>query len=317
MTTTTDQPRTETRNLPSTDTRSTADADRWLHRPPVPVGEQPGLGVDGDPYLALTFGRIALAGFISLLVIGLAAGSGYLWSKTKDERYAARSEIQYLIDNDTNIGDSFRRMETERILIENPSFLAPIAATNDLTVKMLTKDLAVTSLRGSEVIRIEYVDIDPSVALDVVRQITDIYVNRSQVSERSVKQLDYLDEQIIEAQADLSVAQDATRQASADYLAILRALDAEERDDIPETAAIELARNGVERATVRLNDLNNERDLLSRSQLVPQGAQPLTAPWVFEEPVEPTPVRGAALGALLGVLLASLIGYVILKTPPR
>jgi uncharacterized protein involved in exopolysaccharide biosynthesis len=117
---------------------------------------------------------VRLAGLL-LLPIVLTALGAYAFAIQSERVHAARSEIVFDLRN-VAWGAAERFLETQAVVARSRALLAPVADTFGIPVAELDRALAVEAVRGSDVIRLEYANTDPSLAQAVTKAITDRYL---------------------------------------------------------------------------------------------------------------------------------------------
>jgi capsular polysaccharide biosynthesis protein len=115
-------------------------------------------------------------------VLAAAIGS-YAVSSLSQNVYAARSEIVFNI-RDLDWDPAERFLATQVVIAKSRSILTPVAATFEIPVKHLEKDLDVEIISSSGVMRLQYTSRDGLMALEVIKAITDRYLVTLRESEQ-------------------------------------------------------------------------------------------------------------------------------------
>ena len=225
------------------------------------------------------------------VIVALCAEAAYLWSSSKTDVWAARTEIQY-------VGGAW--VETQAEALRSESLFRPVAEAEGIDTVDFLENLTAGQVPGTEVLAIEYHDEDPNLALRVVTNYSNLFMQRFEVPDVSDEeiaistQLEPLELRLEEViAADLAAGLENDGDAPTDEQVILRAEANQLRIDIgglrEQLTAAELARI----------------DLADNQPTV------IEAPFVLDEPVEPQPVKRAILGGLLGAVIGSVVLFVL------
>jgi uncharacterized protein involved in exopolysaccharide biosynthesis len=165
--------------------------------------------------------RSAKLVFILILPVLVTALVAFIVAWQSKPIYAARSEV--MLDLRRLPWDVAERVvATEVVVAQSRALLAPVADSFQIPVRDLERNFSPELIRNSSVVRLQYEHVNPTLALEITRAITDRYV------------------------------------------ATLQNLSSEE----------------------------------TRTRI-------LTPPFILEEPISPKPLRAAAAGAAIGMLLAA------------
>ncbi len=226
---------------------------------------------------------------VVLTIIGgqLGFGTSFLF----DERWLARAEVQYR-------GTAWT--ETQDVAIQSRSLIGPVAEDLDIPIKLFEQRLDAGLVPGTQILRLDYISVDPVLAEEVVTRLADDYLQ--QASERTPQSIrGTLSEELEEIAAELERAENRLQ-----FVA---------RDDSPQGQVDQAA------AQAAMNSLRARRDdleirlLENKLQLIDEESNGLpvmvTEPFVFEEKVFPRPLIftavGIGAGGLLGLAIALFI----------
>lgn len=154
-----------------------ASARRQAAANEEPQGEVPeaeGLIAVTLPFLSRYSARWQLAILAIAPVLVATVGALFLWALSPN-LYAARSEITFEVRG-LNWDTAERFLATQIVIAESQSTLSPVAATFNLPIRDLEKNLQVEIVRSSGVMRLQYEDHNAQTALGIVKAITDRYL---------------------------------------------------------------------------------------------------------------------------------------------
>lgn len=120
--------------------------------------------------------RRSPAGFVALLILPalLCAAAAYGGATLLDKVYAARTEILFHL---TRPGDQAERfLATQAVVARSRTVLDPVAAELGVPAERIEKELSVDFPKGSAVMRIEFATHSQTAALDVIRLVTQRYL---------------------------------------------------------------------------------------------------------------------------------------------
>ncbi|WP_222192792.1 hypothetical protein [Modestobacter italicus] len=164
-------------------------------------------------------------------------------------------------------------MATQVALMTSRPVVAAVSEQYDMTVEELTASVTSERVDRSQILRLTVEDGDPDRAVDIAESITNAFLERSAGrSLQAAGELTYITGRIDELEQRLADLQsgDPDQQLIVEQLIDLQ---------------------------VRLTDL----------QLPPDPpVELLTAPYELPDPVGPQPIRSAAAGALVGIVLAAV-----------
>ncbi|HMR31267.1 MAG TPA: hypothetical protein PKA33_12965 [Amaricoccus sp.] len=118
----------------------------------------------------------SLVGLLALLVLPalLCAAAAYGGATLLDKVYAARTEILFHL---TRSGDQAERfLATQSVVVRSRTVLDPVAAELGVPAERIEKNLSVDFPKSSAVMRIEFATHSQTVALDVIRLVTQRYL---------------------------------------------------------------------------------------------------------------------------------------------
>ncbi len=116
------------------------------------------------------------AGFLALMILPVlaCAAAAYGGAALLDRIFAARTEILFHL---TRPGDQAERfLATQAVVAQSRTVIEPVAAELGVPVERITDDLSVDFPRGSAVMRIEFANHSQTAALDVIKLVTQRYL---------------------------------------------------------------------------------------------------------------------------------------------
>lgn len=237
---------------------------------------------------------IALAATVIVLAAGLTLAGALIWPKT----YAARAEILFPITQEQPTGflREDRSLTTQLVLMRGRAVLGPIAEEQQRSVEDLQEHINVAVLQSSEIIQLEVTDRSPERALQTVQAVVDNYLGLSQAGQPTLRQrlateLVAVNTAVADAQARLSTQEGLVAAGTATTDTV-----------VPLQSALQAQQSRQQQLQAQLDTVN----------LAPV-AQLLTAPYAAG-PVNPKPMFAAAVGALVGVVLAAVIVAVVARS---
>jgi uncharacterized protein involved in exopolysaccharide biosynthesis len=279
----------------------TASADRGAQRSkPGRPTKKTGQASPGDGASPVAPGRLStprlIAVFATLLLLPpIIAG---LLSSAQPPTYAAQVDVLYR-NSDTTGSTIERELATQQVLLQSRALIAEVAEAAGRTPEDLAEDISVEVVEGSNVLRLQVEDQNPERAQEIARSLVDQYIaaRQEQVagSATSAQERDLLQQQV----DGLTTRLDAVNTRVAEILEVQE----------PSTAAQTEQRSlEAEAQTVRQRLVELQSQLINADiRAVREGVSPariLSAPSVLDEPVAPQPLRAAAGGLLVGLLLA-------------
>lgn len=233
---------------------------------------------------------------VSTALVLLFVLTAYLASSTQPTVYGAQADLLFKVPGSSQ--EAERQLATQQVLLSSRGVLAPVAERFDVLLPTLAASQQVELLAGSEILRLQVRNEDADIAVRLTQAIADSYIESvsTTLGDAGSEQERQLRDQI----ADLSVAAAAGR-TRLDEIASLRAAG----DGTPE-ASSEERRLQVEDTTLtqRISTLQAQLTELLIRNASGRPAEILTPAYLLDEPVGPKPVRAAAAGAMVGLLLA-------------
>lgn len=230
---------------------------------------------------SLTGGSIAGLVGLTLLIVGLAMAAAIVVSQRAEKVYGGRADVVFVALGDQSSDVRDRTLNTQKELILSRAVLLPVAREVRRPLAEL-EDAVDVSLAPDDLVRITVSDADPPTARSLVTRVTRTYMGLS--GDLSAEQREA--EALIRSQ--IGVVRGRLRQAPQDQRYIFT--------------------DRVNRLEDQLLQLRVER--LSQPEPAPRL---LAAPYVLDEPLSPKPVRAAALGLVVGLLLATAVVVVLLR----
>jgi uncharacterized protein involved in exopolysaccharide biosynthesis len=253
-----------------------------------------------------------LVAIVVALIVLPTAGAAAL-SAAEDPTYAAQVDVLYQQTATANAQSMERELATQQVLMQSRPLIDRAAATADVSGRELADAVTVEVVEESNVLRLQVADHDANRARVAAQAIGDEYIaavrEQAATSGGAAQERDLLTAQVQDLTAQLAdkVAQVAqltgVSNPSAAAQSQQRALEAE----------AQLIRQ-------RLSEVQKQA-LAAQLQVVQEEtgrAQVLAAPSLLDEPIAPQPLRAAAGGALLGlVLAAALVALLRVRHQPR
>jgi capsular polysaccharide biosynthesis protein len=240
--------------------------------------------------------RFAL--YAVLIVLG-ASLAGYVVGNLGGTVRAARSEVLYQLAAEQPSGNlrQDRQLSTQLVAIRSREVLDPVAKKFGLTREALSDKLHVSVLEDSEVIGLEVDDRSPSRARKLVDAITSEYLVHVPRNEATAAR------QYLEGQA--AAVDQRLQQLGAD-LARLPSTASASAQQTQMTAEMQSLFTQRAQLDSRLQDATV--DELRQPQL-----KQITKGYVAPDPISPKPWRGAATGALVGLVIAAVAIAVVVR----
>ena len=246
--------------------------------------------------------RQGLFGVAVVLLLVLPAVVAGLLSAGQDPTYEARAEILYQRVPVTDEQTVERELATQQVLLQSRPFIETAADSVRRERDELTEDVTVELVEESSILQLAVRDDDRDRARAAATSLVDQYI--AAVEARSAETSTAAQERaLLQPQIDAATTR-------------LQEISARLRTLVP----IPVPSAGVQ---VELRDLESERGLV-RQQLtdlqaqvteidrraLQEGASPtrvVTPPFLLDDPVGPQPLRAAAAGLLVGVILATAL----------
>lgn len=249
-------------------------------------------------WLGFGRGRIRLLAAVAVLLV-VPTLIGYASAASQPDVFGARSELVIAIPENSNTAD--QQTATLVSMLDSRALLEPLASEFDVDIQLLQQRITKEQIEGGNVIRVTVEDVDGDTALDMVSTLAEDYVALVGGLASDAGQPQYLADEI----ARLSAQQ-------ADLRGRLLELSGSASD-----ADVELARQlRVDSDTLqqRIADLEQAavETEAQRAEAVPL-VRPLSEPYLLDEPVGPRPLRAAAAGLLVGILLSAGLLAVVLR----
>ncbi|MBW3638388.1 MAG: hypothetical protein KY451_00825 [Actinobacteria bacterium] len=221
----------------------------------------------------------------------------YLASASQPTVYGAQADVLFEV---TGTAQEFeRQLATQEVLLGSRGVLAPVAERLDVSLRELTGSQEVEQIAGSQVLRAQVRNKDPELAVRLAQAIADSYVS-SVTSGVSATGADE-ERRILGEITELSVTAAAGR-SRLEQIAAARAaappggaLVATQEERELQLQDVGLSQR-ISALQSRLSDILVERENATRARV-------LTPAYLLDEPVGPKPLRSAAAGAMVGLLL--------------
>ncbi len=227
----------------------------------------------------------------SIVVTAVCAQIAYGLATLQPNVWEARSEIEYR-------GQAW--VETASAELSSRSRIEVVAAEYNIPIKKFEERLTAGAVPGTQLLAYSYRDEDPNVALGVVQRLTDSYLAPPETSsadsvQRIVDEIDELNAQLEGAKVELAAASGPV--------------------ELPASSAERVAESEVNRLQNLLTTAEDRLLEAELAQISEADEMPgvVTAPYVLPEPVEPKPLRRAALGVIVGLLCSAVLAALILS----
>ena len=276
---------------------------------PAPAEDGRG-GSEAAPWRRLPMNGL-VAAVVALLVLPTAGAAAL--SSLEDPTYAAQVDVLYEGAADSSQGIE-RELATQQVLMQSRPLIDRAAASADVPGRDLAGAVTVEVVEESNVLRLQVADSDPDRARVAAQAIVDEYIaavrEQAATSGGGAQERDLLTGQITDLTAALAekVAQ----------VAQLNAIPDPSASDQSQQRALEAEAQLLRQ---RLSEVEKQA-LAADIRVIEEGsgrAQVLATPSLLDEPIGPQPMRAAAGGVLLGlVLAAALVAIVRMRhQPPR
>jgi capsular polysaccharide biosynthesis protein len=234
---------------------------------------------------------------LSVLLIVIGAGVGYVISGSIKPTFGARFQVSVPIQNDTDALVS-RQLSNQVQVISGRALLAPVAAKAKLPLDTLVEHVTATTQSGSSIIDVLVTASSKPAAVAIARDLSSRYLQTSPAANLEVTK--YLQDQITKVLDDQRSVQ--TRLANPINTPAL-------------TRSLTLQSDNL---TSKLGALQNQLTVTDTQTLSIGTLSLLTPPYALADPVSPHRLQSLALGALGGVVIAlGVLGIVaMLRRPP-
>jgi capsular polysaccharide biosynthesis protein len=242
--------------------------------------------------------RVLTANLIlfSILLLLMGAIVGYLISGTMSKTYGARFQVS-VPTTATDDALVARQVENQVQVLEGRGLLSQVATRVGVPLETLVKRVNASVVTGSSVVSVTATAPSRIAALAAAQDLSDMYMHdvAAGPDQRSV---DYLRSQIAtltDEQASIARQRAATTSAQ----------------DIASLDSRSLSVGG------QIAALQSQLTTLTTQALSSNNVSLLTAPYALADPVSPKPVQAAALGAVIGAIVAAaVVGVVSLLRRP-
>ncbi|HEY4605536.1 MAG TPA: hypothetical protein VIH08_14505 [Blastococcus sp.] len=304
-------------SAPETETADPADPEaaptvahpepRWLTGPPPTTGgrsvrwrEIAGRDLAGR---MRSLGRRARRrplrrGLFAVLLVLVPTVVAAVVSAQQPPTYAAEAEILYRGGQTTTSDTIERELETQRVLMVNRTAIDSAARAVGHDPESVSKRVDTKVVEGSNVLRLRAEDRSRRVARVLVESLVARYtaVVQQSATNRLDAQRQAVDAQIAGANARLAQIGDRVRQITGVGLQQPPPLQAELRALESEADTLRQQVVDLQEQSLQWNVANPDAGMAT--------AEVLAGPTILDKPVGPQPLRAAAGGALVGLLLA-------------
>ncbi|MDV6011229.1 hypothetical protein [Haloechinothrix sp. LS1_15] len=244
---------------------------------------------------------------LALAIVFAGAGAGVGTAFLVPPTHAARAEILYPITEEQPTGflREDRNLTTQLVYLRSHAVLGPVAQERGMSVNELERNVTVSLLDSSELIRIEVTDRSHRRALGALTSIVSTYLANDRQAPES-EALDYVESELSDVRAELDQLT-----SELDELREERAGGADVAAEIAGIAAEREAK--IERE----QSLRSELDSIRLVRLSGPYAELTTEPYALPDPVSPGPVTLAATGALTGSVIAAGVVALVLRRRAR
>ncbi len=243
----------------------------------------------------------SIAALLCVLVL-LPPLVGFVVASMRPEMYRAEADAYHRVES-PEFAVTDRLLASQELKANARALAVEVGEANGMTAQQVVDKLSIDNVSigvndDSTVLRFHILDQDPDVALKLVQEYVDAYL-RSVAPEREVPGL-------------------------VDNKAELEKLEAE-RNDIRARLAEAVTAGDIdaqERIGIQYDRVVTEMEILVEvwNKLQPEQpviiAEPTAASWVTDSPVEPRPLRTAAIGLFGGLVLAAAALVLLRRTTP-
>jgi uncharacterized protein involved in exopolysaccharide biosynthesis len=222
--------------------------------------------------------------------------TAYLASAFQPTVYAAEADVLFEVTGSAQEGE--RQLATQEVLLSSRGVLSPVAEQFDVPLRDLTRSQDVEQLAGSQVLRTRVRNEDPDLAVRLTQAIAETYVES--VSTGVVDTGAEQERRVRDEITDLSITAAAGR-ARLDEIAAARAAARGALAVTPEERQLQVEDTALAQ---RIGALQSQ---LTQILVARENASPgeiLTPAYLLDGPVGPKPLRAAAAGAMVGLVLA-------------
>jgi capsular polysaccharide biosynthesis protein len=182
-----------------------------------------------------------------------------------------------------------RELATQQVIVESRSVIGPVARAEHRSVDAMEKAISVEVLPGTEVLRLTVASRSAARARRVAQRVADTYIELATGSTGRTLQT-----QLVSLRARLASAQKAASSAKA-------------------APAKEKAQHDADDALRQIDGVRTKLAALPPSGNLHGTPRTLASAHVLSTPLFPRPVHAAGLGALVGILIASVMTFLILR----
>jgi hypothetical protein len=254
------------------------------------VADRPAAGPEERPrpgHVRLS-GR-PLAGVLAALLLVSPVGAGVI-SSLQAPVYAAEADVLYVSSDVTDSQGTERELATQQLLLQSRPMIEAAAESSRRPAADLADSVSVDVLDQSNVLRLRVEDPDRQRAVEAAASLVDQYVDA--VSEQAAASSTAAEErELLQAEVETLTTR-------------LGEILAAPSGDPADQEAREKERMSIGQRLTELQEQILDAGLRAVQERSGR-AQVFAAPSVLDEPVAPQPLRAAAGGALLGLLLAT------------
>ncbi len=239
----------------------------------------------------------------SLLIVALAATTGYLVANRAQPVYGARSEILFerRTENSTGFLREDRDLTTQLVTLRTRAVLGPVASANGLSIDDLAKKLHVGIVESSEVLRIQVDDRSRTRAKSLVGAISKQYIGGAN-SPASGETQRYLEDQLTKVSSETQRL--SVRSAELERGRLRRASGGNQNPiPTPEQTLVDAE---IKSLLDQRTELNGRLEAVNVDFINRPRVAQITKPYAMDSPVSPKPLNTAVAGALAGVVVAAI-----------
>lgn len=244
--------------------------------------------------------RIVLAVLV-VLIVAVATMAAYIYADGRPKMYGGQFKVIYQNGQATSAEQIQLDMQTQRALVGSTSTLKPVGDEFRVSLETLNDHVSASVDGVSNVLTVTVSDADPTRAVALARAVAASYMKRasSQNSTQMVEARALLQRRIEQLTARLRQLQEA----SATSLAL---------PGSPEQSQL-LAQ--TQAALGRIGALEDQLTQLDIEKATGPRSEVITPAHLLADPLEPQPMRTAALALIVGILLAGLV--ILVASRPR
>jgi capsular polysaccharide biosynthesis protein len=249
--------------------------------------------------------------YLCVLLVVIPAASAYVISSLQQDRYGARSEVVYQVVNSQTPQLADQELRTQLLLMTGRATLSAVAADYGMSLADLEDAVQVEQPNDSQMLRLTVTGKDRDRIKKIATSIVDAYAVAVRAGDTTLGQRQVLQETLTQLQGEREKAsrklidlskQRSSAEAAGNPADVIRAEQSQSQADM----------NAL---TARTTDVQRRLVALQVAAVADAPRVRVTTPaYIMDEPVSPRPLRDAAGGVLVGLLLAAGLLLVVSRT---